>query len=137
MTKDELEQLGREVVVDGRLDELRQYLGLSASFMAELLGVSPITYRAWQDKPDTRLWTNMAIKVGRWYDNALSQLEMLDVVDEDFRHLIPIQMAAPLLGLPQEVLLGRYREGKFDAVDLGMLGLWLHRDDFREMRRAA
>lgn len=137
LSREELEKIGRDVIATGKLKALRQHLGLSCSYMSELLGVSSIAYRSWESRPDVRLWQNTAIRVGRWYDSVLDQLDHLDVVDEPLRNLIPLQMAAPLLGLPQEVLLRRYRDGEFDAVDLGLLGLWLHRSDFAEMRRAA
>ena len=44
-------------------------------------------------------------------------------------NLMPVHMVSTKLGVGQEVLLKRYREGAFNAEDLGMLGLWLYRDE--------
>jgi hypothetical protein len=47
--------------------------------------------------------------------------------------LVPLHIAASTLGLPQEVLLQWYRNERFEAVDLGILGLWIHRDKVQEI----
>jgi hypothetical protein len=40
-------------------------------------------------------------------------------------------MVATLCGIPQELLLRWYRDGTFEAVDLGILGLWVTKDEMR------
>jgi hypothetical protein len=43
-------------------------------------------------------------------------------------------VVATLLGIPQEQLLYRYREGQIKTVDAGILGLWMHKSDLAKLR---
>lgn len=125
MTKNEYIDLGRAVVKDGRLQALQRHLRFSATYVAEILGVSAMTYRTWISKPETNLWEKLAYKVGRFYNASTAQLEQLDSDGIDLAGYRPLHAVAPLMGLPQEELLRRYREGEFPAMDLGILGLWV------------
>lgn len=134
----EFEQLGRHVVVTGKLKPLRiRNLGLSCAYVAELIGVSQITYHKWEEDPKTRLWRSTAIRLGRWYASVIDQLNLLRIDRIDLRNLVPMQLVAPELGIPQEVLFGRYRNGEFEVEDLGILGLWIYRSDLNKIRNAA
>lgn len=117
--------LGREVIKSGRIKELRERLGWSRNAMAEALLISPITYSAWENSPDTRIWGSSAERVGAFYEAANGILETVNVTD-----MIPFYYLASELGIPQEELMRRYRDGEFAVEDLGTLGLWINQDDF-------
>jgi hypothetical protein len=102
--------------------------------MAELLHTSVVTYTSWEERPGITLWPSTATKVGRFYRLATKQLELLHEDGIEVDKLIPLHHATTLLGIPQELLLRRYREGVFDAEDLGILGLWLYREDLERIR---
>lgn len=128
--------LGRAVVADGRLRELREGLGLSRFAMSELLHTAPRVYTAWEENPATRLWPATASRAGRFYTNAIAELAYVkDVLQVDVSTLVPLYMAASELGTTQELLLKWYRDGRFVAEDLGILGLWVYRDAIGGIRR--
>jgi hypothetical protein len=81
-----------------------------------------------------RLWPQTAERVGRFYRIASEELQLLEDDGITLSKLMPLYLAASTIGVPQELLLQWYREGKFDAVDLGILGLWVHRDDLAELQ---
>lgn len=122
---DELIALGREVVNDGRLHDLRIELGFSATYMAEMLMTNVATYRTWERRPETKLWITTALRVGRFFVSSRRTLDELGVSLAD---LVPLHAVAPRLGITHELLLHRYRQGEFEAVDLGILGLWVPKE---------
>lgn len=126
-------RLGREVVAEGNLRPLREKLGLTRSAMAELLHTSMFTYSSWELRPNTVLWPSTAGRIGRFYRAATAQLEGLEADGIQLDELMPLHIASSLLGMPQELLFQWYREGKFNAVDLGILGLWLYRDEVKDI----
>lgn len=126
-------RLGREVVADGRLKGLRVRLGLTRNAMAELLHTSALTYTSWETREVT-LWPTTAIRVGRFFQNAEDELEVLREHEMSIEHLVPFHIVSTLLGVPQEQLLRRYREGEFSAVDIGILGLWVPRAELQKLR---
>jgi hypothetical protein len=71
--------------------------------------------------------------VGRFYRFATKELEILEDDGIQLSKLMPLYLAAATIGVPQELLLSWYRQGNFEAVDLGILGLWVHRDDLAEV----
>lgn len=121
--------LGRSVVVNGALGELRSTLKWSCNAMAEALAVSPITYGKWERRPDTRLWTETARRVGDFYRRAAQELVDVELIDE----FTPFYKVAMYLGVPQEMLVKGYRQGRYEGEDWGVLGLWMHRDDLAEL----
>ena len=123
---EQLETRGREVIAAGLLTQLRTQLGLTRNAMSELLHTSPITYATWEDRPDVRVWRETAVRVGRFYHRAMEELATLASAGIDLTGLMPFHLAATALGVPQELLLRRYRDGEVDAVDAGLLGLWIH-----------
>jgi DNA-binding XRE family transcriptional regulator len=125
MTDEEYAKIGREVIANGTLRQMRDRLGLTRNAMSELLHTSPITYASWEARPDVRIWAETAVRVGRFYRNALIELDLLMADGIDLTGLIPFHLAATRLGVPQELLLTRYRAGEFQAVDAGILGLWV------------
>lgn len=100
--------------------------------MAELLSTNPLTYKSWEDPSGVRLWKSTAERVGRLYQSARTTLDELDI---DIRDYTPLHAVAPRLGLPQEELLRRYREGDVHAIDLGILGLWVEKTEVRRISR--
>jgi transcriptional regulator with XRE-family HTH domain len=126
-------QLGQEVVADGRLLELRLDLGLTRNAMAEMLQTAPLTYTTWE-KGMVKLRGDTAARVGRFYVSAKRALELLREDDLDPVKLIPFHEVATQLGLPQEVLHRRHRDGEVHGIDAGILGLWLRRTDLDGLR---
>jgi hypothetical protein len=125
-------ELGRAVATDGRLAQLRSQLGLSRQAMAELLHTSTIVYASWEARA-VRLWPSTAERVGRFYRFASEELRILEDDGIELSKLMPLYLVASTIGVPQELLLSWYRDGNFEAVDLGILGLWVHRDDLAEI----
>lgn len=134
MTPDtSMEDLGREVVADGRLRDLRQILGLTRNAMAELLHTAPLTYSSWELRP-VNLHRTTAERIGRFYTSASRGLELLRDDGLEVQQLMPFHMVATHLGIPQEQLHRRYREGEFTAIDAGILGLWINRADLEALK---
>lgn len=133
-TPDEAAELGRAVVADGRLKEFRERLGITRNAMSELLYVNMRSYTDWETRPDVKLRQATAQRIGRFYFTAHQELELLDEWGLNTEELVPFNVMATLLGVPNEVLLQWYREERFEAVDAGILGLWVHRSDITRMR---
>jgi len=128
-------RLGREVVAEEKLKPLRLQLGLTRSAMAELLHTSMFTYSSWELRPEITLWPSTAARIGRFFTAANNQLKILELENIAIKELVPLHIAASMLGIPQELLFQWYREEKFEAVDLGILGLWLYRDEIKDISR--
>lgn len=128
LTEQTSAERGLELIMSGKLKELRHRLGLSPSAMASLLYVSPITYGRWENpQPGQRMWNKTAERLDRMYNAALPQIELLESQGNDLTQLIPLRVAAGLMGVPMEVLTDRYRNHEMRAIDFGVLGLWVHR----------
>jgi transcriptional regulator with XRE-family HTH domain len=125
----EFAELGQKVISQGLLKQLRERLGWSMNAMAEVLHASPQTYTSWERRPDIRVWPASADRVGRFYQAAQIELDLLQAEGVDLKELIPFHWAASHLGVPQEVLLERHRAGELPAEDLGILGLWIRREN--------
>lgn len=102
--------------------------------MAELLNVSPKTYAHWENNPNVNLKPSMAQAVGKFYEQTERLMEDLPI---PLDQLIPFHIVATLRGIPQELLLARYRDGTIEGVDLGVLGLWGYRDDLEKFEEDA
>lgn len=123
-------ELGQEVVDDGRLEALRKLLRWSLNAMAEALHTSPQTYSTWERRRDKiKLWPASANRVGQFYTQAHIVLNQLIAENVFLGGMVPFHLAASQLGLPQEVLLERHRAGELPAEDLGILGLWVRKED--------
>jgi DNA-binding XRE family transcriptional regulator len=126
--------LGREIVRSGQLQELRRRLGLTRNAMAELLDTAALTYTSWEKRPETNLWPSTAERVGRFYRIATEELLLMDQAGLKANDLMPFHLVATYLGLPQETLLGIYRDGMISAIDAGILGLWVERTELERFR---
>jgi hypothetical protein len=133
ITADDAVALGRAVVHDGRLKTLREDLGLTRNAMAELLQTAWPTYDTWEQRQVT-LRKETAERVGRFYAYAIEELEMYAEQGISFTNLVPFHVVATLLGIPQEQLLYRYRAGQVSAVDGGLLGLWVSKEELENLR---
>lgn len=125
-------ELGRSVVREGLLQQLRAQLGLTRNAMAELLHTSYPTYTSWENRKQVNLWPSTAQRVGRFYRVAQAEVQLLEDAGVKLYNLVPFHMVATHLGIPQELLLRLYREGKVEAYDTGIMGLWVEK---RELRR--
>lgn len=125
---------GRQAVESGELKTLRLKLGLTVNAMAEMLHTSPTTYRTWEDNTVQRMWNSTAERIGRFVLASERHLHVLARHKVDITSLMPLNLAAGLLGVPQSLLQTRYREGAFEADDLGILGLWVGHDDLPLIR---
>lgn len=134
-TPDEMEQFGREVVATDKLRALREFLGLSRNAMADLLHTSLRTYTSWEQRSgDVTLRPVTAARVGRFYTSAVRGLDLLAESGHNPKELMPFHVVATHLGIPQELLLRRYREGRVEAIDAGILGLWIRRDSLEDLQ---
>jgi len=128
-----LSEQGKQAISRRMLEPLREYLGLSRSAMADILHTSPITYTQWEVEPDTRIWPSTAQRVGAFYKAAKREITLYekDHGKGSLKNLVPFHVVATYCGLPNELLLQWHREGRFAAVDLGVLGLWIERNEIR------
>lgn len=126
-TTDTDEATGRWLVTGMNLREFRNSLGLSTVAMANMMHVNPVTYRAWEARP-IRLWKQKAEWVGRFYRSATQQIQILSEAGVTLSALVPFHEVAMMRGLTQEGLMHQYREGLVEAEDLGVLGLWMRRE---------
>jgi len=131
MTTDMIQMitLGRSVVDNQQLVTLRESIGFSRNLMSELFHVNPMTYAAWERGNGARLKPLVAERIGRFYVQAQEAIDQLKAQGINLKELVPFHLVAAAAGLPQEVLLAKYREGEIDGVELGILGLWLRRRD--------
>jgi len=127
----DIEAYGRRAVAAGDLLALRETLGLTVNAMAEFLGTTQNTYRSWEENRVQRLWPQTAQRIGRFILHANRHLDFLASHGVGIDSLIPLHKVAGQLGVPHEILIKRYREGLFAADDLGILGLWVDREDIK------
>jgi hypothetical protein len=101
--------------------------------------MSPLTYNKLEDTDEAseRMWSSTAERLGRFEYLAEITLEELRSEGVRLDDLSPLHVIATHHGLPQELMLKWYREGKLPAWDLGILGLWIHKDDVHYLRDAA
>jgi DNA-binding XRE family transcriptional regulator len=137
MDSAEYASIGRIAVKTGELQQLREQLGLSRTAMAEMLFTSVITYTKWEVNPDTILWTDTSVKIGRFLEAARYQMQRLREDGVAVDEIIPLHLAATQLSIPQEVILKLLHEHNFAALDLGILGMWLYRDMYQQQIRDA
>lgn len=129
-TLQEHEARGRNAVLNGHLQDLRKKIGLTRSAMAELLSMSPVTYsRCELPSYAGVMWKTTAERLGRFVWLAEQQVAELEDDGLKLDDLIPLPVIATLAGLPQELLMKWHRDGVIACEDLGILGLWVHRED--------
>ncbi len=116
------------------LKALRERLGLTRNAMSDLLDVSPITYASWETRDDVRVWKETAVRVGRFYESAIKALDLAEEEGMNLAGMVPFHLLATHLGIPQEILLARYRASKVPAFDAGILGLWVTQEDMAALR---
>lgn len=124
----DIEAYGRQAWENGELEGMREHLGLSRNAMAEFLGTSQATYKTWEEGT-VNMYRSTFQRIGRFLLLAYRQLDYLAQHEVDVSTLIPLHKVAGQLGVPAEILMARYREGLFTADDLGILGLWVDRED--------
>lgn len=117
-----------EPEISHELQRLRAQLGLSLHAMAELLYTSQPTYRAWETGSG-RPRNEAAKRIRTFIESATKQLDVLQEHGVQVNDLMPLNLAASQLGVPHETLFHAYRGGGFSANDLGILGVWVRRED--------
>lgn len=128
----DIESYGRRAWENGELLRMREHLGLTHNAMAEFLGTSQATYKTWETG-SVRMYASTFQRIGRFLLHAYRQLDWLAQHDCDISELMPLHKVAGQLGVPHEILMSRYREGLFTADDLGILGLWVDREDVEQI----
>lgn len=128
----DIETYGRWAWEQDELVAMRKRLGLSRNAMAEFLGTSQATYKTWEEG-SVRMFASTFQRIGRFLLLAHRQLDYLAQYDCDISTLMPLHTVAGQLGVPNEILMARYREGFFTADDLGILGLWVDREDVEKI----
>lgn len=130
-TLQEHEATGRNAVLYGQLQLMRDELGFSRSAMADLLSISPVTYIRCEGDPSYSgaMWRSTAERLGRFMWLAERQLDLLEDEGIHLGDLMPLSEVATVSGMPQEVLMKWHREGVIATEDLGILGLWMYRED--------
>lgn len=120
-------EYGRMVVQEGGLKVLRELLGLTRNAMAELLYTSTDVYTNWEIWPEVQLRPWTAGQIGRFYKNAMFQVEYLIEEGINPKDIMPLHQLAMILSVPTENLFRKYRAGELECLDLGVLGLWVKR----------
>lgn len=128
----DIEAYGRRAMANGELLAMRKKLGLTRNAMAEFLGTSQGTYKTWEEGTVTMIASTYQ-RIGRFLLHAQRQLEFLAEYDCPIETLMPLHSVAGRLGVPHEVLMQRYRDGLFTADDLGILGLWVDKNDVEQI----
>ena len=129
-----LEDLGRAIVLDGRLKQLQTRLQFSANSMAEMLHVSPTTYRGWTSTTPSKPWPELARRIGEFYRDALDMLGLLRAEGTNIDDYMPLTRVAMEVGWPHEVLMRHVRAGTLIADDFEVLGLWVPRTEVNRLR---
>jgi hypothetical protein len=101
--------------------------------MAEFLGTSQATYKTWEEQTVPEMLRSTFERIGRFLLHAYRQLDYLAEYDCDISTLVPLHTVAGKFGVPHEMLMTRYRDGLFTADDLGILGLWVDREDVEKI----
>lgn len=127
-----VEAYGRRSWEFGGLLAMRQRLGLTRNAMAEFLGTSQATYKTWEEG-SVKMYSSTFQRIGRFLLHAERQLAILAEHGCDITDLVPLHAVAGQLGVPHEILMSRYRDGLFEADDLGILGLWVDQDDVAQI----
>lgn len=134
MLSEEWINAGRKAVANGDLEIVRRHLGLNRNSMAYLLQTTVGIYTSWERNRSIRLRPETAARIGRFHHLAQRQLELIEQDGIKISLLTPLHHAITQLGVPQELMLKMYRRGDFEAVDLGILGLWLYEEDLEQIR---
>lgn len=109
-------------------------MGITRSAMSELLYTNTVTYADWERRPQVNLRTATAARVGRFFYTATNQLDILEEEGHNPRDYKSLKVVSTLLGVAQEVLFQWYREGKVQALDAGILGLWVPQGELDRLR---
>lgn len=120
-----------ESTLQDELIQLRERLKLSRHAMAELLYTHQQTYKGWEEGAKPHKAARDRIR--RFIDSATNQITQLNIRGVYIEDLMPLNMAAALLGVPVESLFRAYRHDLFHGVDLGILGVWVPASNLDEI----
>lgn len=125
-TRDDLVKLGLNAAFHGQLSDMRKVTGLSRAGMADLIGVTSEALREWEALRRTMTLAT-ALRVGEWFWAAEKVIDNAgDPID--FSLLIPGAGACMMLNVPADELREHLRYKGLDHEDLGVLGVFVYRD---------
>jgi DNA-binding XRE family transcriptional regulator len=126
-TEHELVLLGYEVVLFGRLAELRKKVHLSRNAMSGLIGVDPESLTKWE-RLERAMNIDTALRIGEWFWAAEKTLNDVET-KVDFDKMVPVSKAAQFLGMPQSDVEQAINAGQIQAERLGELGTFVYRSE--------
>lgn len=125
-TRDDLVKLGLNAAFHGQLSEMRKVTGLSRAGMADLIGVTSEALREWEALRRTMTMAT-ALRIGEWFWAAQKVIDNAgDPID--FSILMPGGGACMMFNVPAEGLLEYLKWKQIDHEDLGVLGVFVYRD---------
>lgn len=125
----DLERLGYTVIQQRWLKDLRSHLGLSRNALADLLKVTVITLKRWEDD-EVRIWARSAIQVGTFYVEALKGLQALAESGYANVDLVLLDRVPGMLGVAQVPYVA-----SLTTIDLGVLGKYTPKSEVDSLRR--
>lgn len=135
MTPGEQAEGGREGIRSGRLLSLKEQFNLSWPVLASLIGCDATALRQWvagTREPNDEY----AQRLGAWL------LEIEDTIEDitlkhDPEELVPLSIASQYLGMSYTTVLQKCQERALTCVDLGGLGIYIHKRDLPMLRESA
>lgn len=120
--------MGRDLVQTYRLRALREQFGFSRSAQAHMIGVSPTALRDWEE--GVPLSRASAQRVSKWH-LSVDTVGVDEEVAESIRNgeLLHVTVASQQLAMSYGTITEKCRSGLLRCVDLGPLGLYIHRDE--------
>lgn len=130
----DLVKLGFDAILHGHLAGMRATTGLSKSGMARLIGIDPDAMSHYEECRRTMNHVT-ALRIGEWFWSARHLLA--EEPDFPFGDMIPGPGAAMLMGVNIADLEGVLKQRGMEYEDLGILGLFVYRDQIPSLRVTA
>lgn len=112
-------------IASGGLARLRDQFSLSITMQAHLIGVPPHSLASWERGAASPSVVSMT-KVRAWYEQAAKISESVNEFN-----LVPLSTASQLLGVGMATVREQCRTGELRCTDLGVLGVFVSRDDIQ------
>jgi hypothetical protein len=134
-------QRGNMLVRSGWLAEMREATGISRNHLAGLLKSHGNHVRKWEsgsafdDGGPKWIHHKSALRIADLHDAYLAADEWLATEGLTWDQLLPIRVAASLLGIATATLRLRMIAKQLEPIDFGSLGEWVVRDEAALCRR--